>query len=291
VNFPDWVSSHLEVSARQEDGEWTVRCPWHGGVSMRVNVHKGLFLCNGCGVSGNHKVLVQSFGSEMAVLNRAEALKAKLGNLHSHETIRVYPKSWLARFASGKPHEYWSERGLSDEIVAEHMLGCDPATNSMTIPLWHLNGNPIGVIRRRLDPEAKPKYLYPSGFKLRTHVWNLHRHLASKQVALVEGSLDAVAMEDAGVPAIALLGSRLSDLQAKAIRQSGITEVVICTDCDAAGEKVMADVGMLGRIKVSVGLYGDWKGNDPGSLTPDERMQLFLDRLPLRMYLSSVSGE
>ena len=52
------------------------------------------------------------------------------------------------------PHNYWSERGLSDKTIENFELGYDPLTNAGIIPLRTYNGHLLGVIKRRLDPDA-----------------------------------------------------------------------------------------------------------------------------------------
>ena len=288
-DFKEWVERSLEIVQRQEDGEYTVRCPWHGGTSMRVNVNRGLFTCFGCGVKGNHKLLIRTVGGDYAVVHRGEAVKAKLAAMQESEDVRIYTESWLDRFDTVEPHPYWRTRGFDSDIVARFRLGYDYETECVTIPLRHQGGRPIGVIRRHLNPEARPRYVYPKGFKLKTHVWNLHNHTRGSRVALVEGSLDAIAMEQAGIPAIALLGSRLSEPQALDIRRAGIRHVTVCTDCDDAGEKVIPDLHQLGAgVRVDIGCYDpSWSGTDPGALTLEERAALFDNVISLRQYAAS----
>ena len=69
------------------------------------------------------------------------------------------------------PHNYWSERGLSEETIENFELGYDPLTNAGIIPLRTYNGHLLGVIRRRFDPDANIKYLYPKGFSKASYLF------------------------------------------------------------------------------------------------------------------------
>jgi DNA primase len=136
----------------------------------------------------------------------------------------------------------------------------------------------MGVIYRKLD-SGRPKYLYPRGFRIGKVLfgsWKICAH--HKRIAIVEGPLDAIAAWEARIPAVALLGARLSPDQAKLIRSLGIRSVVTMTDNDQAGyEAVISVKDGLPGINVEVGWYRHtWKSKDPGELKAQRRRTMFL---------------
>ena len=67
-------------------------------------------------------------------------------------------------------------------------------------------------MRRALDPGAKPKLPLPQGCRRGSASVRLPP-LYRRRVVLVEGALDAIALWNVGVPALAIYGSRLSEDQ------------------------------------------------------------------------------
>src|SRR6185312_9735780 len=60
---------------------------------------------------------------------------------------------------------------------------------------------------------------------------------------LVEGPLDALALEQAGISGgVAMLGATLSDQQQILLETSGVQHVVLLTDNDEAGRQAKADI-------------------------------------------------
>lgn len=290
MRFADWVEKNLEVDARQADGEWTVRCFYHGDTraSMRVNVHKQVFVCLACGVKGHGRKLVNDYGQDMTAIHAdVNDVKRKLQELNRQATpTKRLPESWLAQF--DHPTDYWHDRGFNTDMVKMYRLGYDPAADAVTIPLRDMKTcQPIGVIRRFLAPEARPRYSYPPGFARNEQLWGLCElrkdgMLKAGPLALVEGSLDAVAMRAAGVPAVAILGSHLAPHQAKLIRDTGTTDVVICTDNDRAGRTAAeAAVSTLSGLQIRIGRYQPGWGKDPGELTIAQRRKLYSASIPV----------
>lgn len=290
MRFADWVESNLEVAGRQADGEWTVRCFYHGDTraSMRVNVRKQVFVCLACGVKGTGRTLMKDYGQDAVVIHAdISDVKRKLHDLGTQAApAKRLPESWLAQF--DQPTDYWHERGFDTKLVKMYRLGYEPSSHAVTIPLRDMRTcQPIGVIRRFLDPDARPRYSYPVGFARNEQLWGLcelrrDNMLNAGPLALVEGSLDAVAMRAANIPAVAILGSHLAPHQAKLIRDAGVKRVVICTDNDKAGRNAAeAAVATLSGLQIRLGHYQPGWGKDPGELTIEQRRKLYSLSVPV----------
>ncbi len=143
------------------------------------------------------------------------------------------------------------------------------------IPLHDEQGRLVGYAGRSLD-DSEPKYLFPSrdkGFYKSRLVFNLHRVLkrigADDPVIVVEGFFDCMKVEQAGFPALGLLGSSLSAEQEELIA-SHFNRVVLMFDGDDAGRSAAADAltRLSQRLFVRVVSLGD--GVQPDQLDSEE---------------------
>lgn len=131
-------------------------------------------------------------------------------------------KSLLARGFTRKMFEKWS-------------IVWDDDRGAMRIPIMSKEGEQQGSIWRY--PEGvDPKYRYEKGFQRSETLyglWRLGQTVAD--IVLVEGPLDAVWVQEAGWDGLAILGSSLSDTQARIVYDLKPKRVLICFDNDPAG--------------------------------------------------------
>jgi DNA primase len=277
------IESRFDVHHMEGD-EAVCRCPWHddeGRPNLYVNSVTGLYLCFSCGAKG--KVNAKQLPQEQRAASMRDRLKRMSARDERSDEIRTYPDEWLGQFL---PHPYWTDvRGFSPATVARFDLGYDPQADKLTIPIRGATGSVLGVIYRRLDNE-KPKYLHPKGFLTGQHLFGSHLIGKHKKVAIVEGPLDAIACWDAGIPALAAYGARLTDGQARLIRWLGIQQLVVMTDNDTAGRQAVYSVkaGAKG-IGVLVGEYEPhWAAKDPGELSKVKRKQMYHSAVPFHVW-------
>jgi DNA primase len=107
--------------------------------------------------------------------------------------------------------EWWESRGFCPEWQECFLLGVNKDGTAAVIPFWH-RGRVQGLIRRKL--EGEPKYLYPKA----EHFPGGYRPLfiprsVRSEAFLVEGIIDALALAVLGESAIAVGGTRISELQ------------------------------------------------------------------------------
>lgn len=273
MRYESTIRAHFDVMGTAGD-EFICRCRWHedaGKPNLYINATKGCFLCHVCGHKGHLNSL------EKLPPMQTEDLRDRLKTLKTPVPRPVpKPEGWLRQF--GLAHPAWQTR-LSDPIITKFQLGYDPMTDSLTIPFRDEYGVLYGVIQRRLD-DQKPKYRYPRGIKIGRYLfgaWVVPPD--QKKVALVEGSVDAMACWEARVPALGLLGSRLSDDQVRVLQRLGIRHVVTMTDADKAGQAAIPQIieALSGTgIAVSIGVYRPyWNVKDPADLTPTRRRKIY----------------
>lgn len=281
MRYEALIRKTFEVVGTSGD-EFVCRCLWHddhGKPNLYVNAKRGVYLCHACGAKGHLAKMGRIPPPTSGDLNdRLKSLRGK-----NDTGGRVYSEEWLTRFAF--PHDGWERRHLSPETIDLFDLGYDPMKDVLTIPVRSENGDILGVITRRLD-DLKPKYLYPKGFPIGHHLfgsWLLKRD-QRRVVALVEGSLDAIACWDARVPALGMLGARLTKDQRTLLQRLGVKTAVIFTDRDHAGRAAIPQVheALEGSgIMTKVAIYRSyWTGKDPDELRPDQRRKAFHSAVP-----------
>lgn len=325
MRYTEFAERYLDVRSYVGDEALAI-CPYHRDTnpSFYFNVIKGVFICHACHEHGNVVSLarhlgVQAFGEPASTDTLRDRLRATRERTEAPTGPHAKTEEWLEGF--NYPHPYWSTRNFSDAAVEQFKLGYDPERDQVTIPLRDSYGRVLGVIRRRLD-DGRPKYVYPKGFNTGRHLFGAHlvRQNKERKVALVEGSLDAIACRDARVPAIAVLGSRLTNDQSRLLRSLHVRTVVIMFDNDKAGvgfpsHPIVQGTDTSGRwicricgkestrsgehgatgvwqvrealrgMTVLVGRYRDyWLPTDPEGLKPVQRRKLFHSAKPFHRW-------
>jgi DNA primase len=272
MRYEALIRQHFDVSG-QSGEEFIARCLWHeDGLkpNLYVNGRKGVYICYACGARGHLRSLAKELPppSSLDLRRRLKPQPERRPQYLNESVLRQYAFD----------HPAWYERGLSPEAIRQFNLGYDPVDDVLIIPFRDYRNRLLGVIQRRLD-DVKPKYRYPKGVPIGKHLfgaWALDGH---KKVALVEGSIDAIACWDARIPALAMLGSRLTADQARLLSRLGIRHVVAMTDNDGPGKEAIPQImeALSGKgIALSVGRYRPyWYVKDPAELKPDRRRKMY----------------
>ena len=174
--------------------------------------------------------------------------------------------------------EYARSRGLSEETAERFGLAVSEGgrfKDRLVIPLHDQEGTLVAYAGRVLDG-GEPKYLFPPserGFHKSYLLFNLHRVLAEngggRNVVLVEGFFDCMVVNQAGFPALALMGSSLSEQQTELLA-SHFRHVVVVLDGDEAGRKGTEEcLVKLGR-RVYVRAVELPEGQAPDGMPPAE---------------------
>lgn len=243
--------------------------------SFRFNIKKNVFYCFGCHIKGGIRQFVNiTGGGDLEFDLETDILKAKLVNLDAPIPMqKMYSTRWLSQFDLDTP--YWRRtRRLSPATIKKFRLGYDATANAATIPLFTEDRQVLGVIKRLLNAPGKQRYTQPAGFVKQRHLFGAWAIGDAQKVAAVEGPVDAISCWNAGIPAVACLGSNMSEWQAKALAGSGASEIVIWTDNDtsgaAASDQFVEALYWL-PVFVSVAGYGRGMPSDPAACTPEQR--------------------
>lgn len=279
MRYYSWAEKNLKIS-RQSGNDLLCNCPLHDDrtPSFSFNVSTGLWICFGCGQKGNAEQLAARLRVGLSATRTPPETLVRLSRATRRmrgSNLPIVDERVLERFTQ---HPYWSGRGLSDKTIIRFSLGFDPRIDMVTIPTRNSYGELNGIIYRRIDNRT-PKYIYPTGFEKNKTLyasWAV-RKSEEETIALVEGPVDALSLWDIGIPAIAILGSRISLGQIKLLQSLVVRTVVVMTDNDDAGKTASSQVTMALKhtgIQTKRALYlHEYK--DPAEVPPDERKEMF----------------
>jgi DNA primase len=126
---------------------------------------------------------------------------------------------------------YLSGRQITNESVRKFSLGYSEKQDMVTIPVASPDGMEVGFVGRSIEgKDFKNTPGLPKGKVL----FNLHRVKTSSKVYVVESSFDAIRLDQCGFPAVATLGSNVSNIQIELL-QKYFNDIYVIADNDEAG--------------------------------------------------------
>lgn len=273
-----WLEENLDVRNHGRD-EINCVCPFHQSSDTRrpdlyVNVEKGVYHClsTSCGAKGTVTDLVRRLtGGTWEASRRAigrpgvEALGKMLGALRP---LPVAPLSlsW-EEIQARRSSRYWQDRGISLEAQEHFWLGFDFERDQALIPYLDEHREPRCFLRRQMV--GHPKYLYPDSFDLEHSIYHLYGCDPRKSLIVVEGSIDAIRVWEAGYHnVVALLGSNFGPEKGQMIRHFRIISFLDADPAGVAGTWKLKDA--VGRLIQRVNYPEELLGKDPGSLSNGE---------------------
>lgn len=283
MGLREQVVSRFKVS-RWIGDEAIVSCPHPDhddrNPSAAINVRKKLWTCYSCGRGGS---LDQLFGEQFSDPDVEDILMDIASQLAGFDSEKHgYPESWLDQFDMVGPHPYWLSRGLSEGVVTDFRLGYDYETDCATYPLRGPAGDVLGVVRRVLD-DRQPKYRYPDHAPISKTLFGYYKvRTGARDIVITEGALDALAMWDVGVPAVAQMGATLSTFQAELIAKLGPTSITLAYDQDPAGNRATVKAlqnPLLRNFPLRVMTWDRELGKDPLDLSYADRLETYATAL------------
>jgi len=281
MSLREQVSSQFKVS-RWIGDEAIVSCPHPDhedrNPSAAINVRKRLWTCYSCGRGGTIEALLDGRVADVAVEDILMEIATELAGYG--DVSHGYPESWLDQFDLGGVHPYWLERGLSDRVCRLFRLGYDLDSGCVTYPLRGPSGTVLGVVRRVIGDAPGPKYRYPDHAPVSKTLFAYYRtRYGATDVIVTEGALDALAMWDVGLVAVAQMGATLSSEQVELLRRLNPTSITFAYDQDPAGNKALSRALQNRRLDFCPLRVMRWDredGKDPLELDPDERIEAHL---------------
>lgn len=272
-------------------------CPVHGGDNPRafvVDRRKGLWRCfTHCDGGGDVVELVRRL-DRCGYREAAETLASLAGTV----PVSTSPP---AAFAPPRPlfHPYTRRLNLDPNASLLRRKSITPDTarrfevgayhgrgfleGCVGVRLHDSNGLPLGYAGRRLDPELLRrlgKWKLPPALPKSHLLYNLHRvrpRLSTAHLALVECPWGVMRLAQLRLPAVALLGTSLSEPQISLLAHA--SKVVLLLDGDDAGRLATTRIqARLGTHKTTIAHLPD--GLDPDDLTDLDLASLLHPLLP-----------
>lgn len=265
MNLEKQISSLFEnysIQIHNTSGEeYTIYCPFHKNVhtpSFYINYKTGLWQCfnPSCGKKGNFRQLYRQItGKAFSKGLRVDpiALKKELEN-----GFREKKEEELAldsvQIDYDNPDEAallqpFIERGLSLATLKHFEIGYSKVKSRIVIPVRNPQYKVVGLIGRAVLSEQEPRYLYNKGFKRADVLFNIQNAKAYSDVIVVEGSVDAMKVKEAGFSnVVATLGAQVSEKQAKMLKKY-FDSITIFSDNDSAGNAMCDAIINLCRGK------------------------------------------
>lgn len=301
------VLDHYGIAYSQSGDEARCLCPFHEDTkpSLTINFEKRVFHCHAasCGAKGNVLEFVAAI--EDSDLRSAAVILANIcqidlappkrgkrdvkssakGGKTSSQQTKKKPKRKAKKPEEPNPplsfslqldpeHEYGASRALSPDVIRQLEMGfCSRGMMSgrWCAPVHNAAGEVVAYVGRYAAepvPDKVEKYRLPKGFRKDLVLFNLHRVAGhANQVTVVEGIFDAARLHGLGMPAVALLGSSVSDEQVELLVSSGFEAVVVLMD--AGSEK--AERKLVHRLsrRLLVRSVALPDGEDPATVSVD----------------------
>ena len=167
------------------------------------------------------------------------------------------------------------DNALLEELSIININGAeiyDSFTDRIVFPIHDLDGHPVAFTGRIFDNSDRSKYFNSREskiFKKGQIFYNYHRALPfikkEKEVIIVEGNMDAIRMDMAGISnTIALMGTSLTKEHIEILKKLH-SNIILMLDNDEAGESATISVGQAlekNNIVVKVVRISDYKDPD-----------------------------
>lgn len=126
---------------------------------------------------------------------------------------------------------YFSGRLIGLDSMKKFLLGFSENQDMVTVPVHAPDGTPVGFVGRSVEGK---EFKNTPGLPKAKLLFNLHRVKAADKVYVVESSFDAIRLDQCGFPAVATLGSNVSNFQIDLL-QKYFNNIIVIADNDEAG--------------------------------------------------------
>jgi len=258
-------------------------CPIHGGDNKRsfvATISKNLWFCfTKCNAGGdvielvrrlehlNYRQIAKYLASISYVLpgpyERCSALSVQKDFRPFIKPVHLIPDALLLKQKAIHPD-------TARKFEAGAYCGAGFLQGCVAVRLHDHLGNPLGYAGRRIQPnmvKSLGKWKFPKGFPKSKLLYNYHRirHMVKKGIVLVECPWAVMRLSQIGIPAVALLGTYLSQTQRKLL--SNAPRVIIMLDGDPAGKKGATRIKHILQSDTCVSIAALPSGLDPDDLS------------------------
>lgn len=195
-----------------------------------------------------------------------------------------------ARFLPAAARDFVGSRGITAESIAKWRLGFDPAELRIVIPAYDERDVLRFLIKRSIREKDQPKYLYTEGFPKNSLLFGACAispgMIRSSGIVLVEGSFDAIVLQQFGIPAVAILGTGISNKQVEILSRMRPRRVYFMFDKDTAGvTNIEIAARKLRRYPCFVCRYPRGR-SDPAEMKREEAVRSVERAVPASRWIS-----
>lgn len=286
LNIPEYVESRGIQVIRDDGSELACYCPFHSNSdtpAFYINKNTGLWICfnPSCGKTGSLRDLMKFFGDNGKIVKEYTPDEIER-NLMEYSSEKEEADLWSDLIdeiridvdEDSPALKYLLDRGFTKETISFFDIGYSENRRRIVIPARNYDFKIVGIIGRSLDPDAKPKYLYSKGFPRKDLLFNLNVAKKYDSCIVVEGSLDAIKVYQAGFPnVVASLGASITEGHIGLLRRFFDT-IIIFSDNDAAGYTMRDEIASHCRdLNLRIVEFANPDVKDPGEMTHDEIRQ------------------
>lgn len=272
---------------KRQPGGFLAICKFHDDHHPSFSISdSGLWICFACGVKGNLKQLHDKLGVDgFDWKSSLKIMGIQLNDIVSDVprkkklTLVTLPKDFEPYDSPADVPAVIAKR-LEWSTITHFMLGaCSkwPNKGRCIIPVSYKKRF-IGYHGRDITGESDRKYLNPTDFKMKHHIFNYDGCQKGEDLIIVEGAFNAMSMREKGFPnTIATFGTQFGQEQLTKIFDLEPSSIIICFDRDPSKIKNKREEGRAGqRATVKLGSLLDevittWvmalpAGKDPNNL-------------------------
>ena len=203
--------------------------------SMSINTSTGYARCFTCDYTLNRSFWVNDIIDDEEIIRKTKyrALKQKLKKEEkTNETTKI--------FLPPKTTELTSYRGINETTIRHlQIYQCDKGkfANRVIFPIIEF-GEVVAFETRATNDTIQPKYLHSKGFNSKDIIYPMQYIQDTNYIVLVEGIIDAILLNQYGIPAITNWGVayNMSNVKIANLLELGIDTIYLCLDKDEAGQ-------------------------------------------------------
>ena len=282
------IGSGLDIQS-EVDSDYIVFCPFHANnrtPAGEVDKVKGTFFCFACHHICDlvelvmHQTSRTYFESLRFIKSKDTGSSIELEiekRLVAKEDYVQFDELLIQRLAvsaldSSRAMSYYSGRKITEASVRKFELGYSERQDMVTIPVHSPDGMLLGFVGRSVEGK---QFKNTPGLPKSKTMFNLHRVKSSRNVYVVESSFDAIRLDQCGFPAVATLGSNVSNFQVDLLKKY-FNDIIVIADNDEAGgnmvtrlkEKLTSRVSII-RLEKQYKDIGDMEDSNIKSLKFD----------------------
>ena len=271
------------------DTDYLIFCPFHANYRTpagEIDKVRGTFFCFSCHHVASlvefvmHQTSKTYFESIRFIksLETESDLASDVAEMLVEKPLYVpFDELLVKRLAaaaldSPRANSYYYGRKITKDSMKKFDLGYSESQDMVTIPVHSPDGILVGFVGRSVEgKEFKNTPKLPKGKTL----FNLNRVKSSRRIYVVESSFDAIRLDQCGFPAVATLGSNVSNFQTDLLKQY-FNDIIVIADNDDAGNNMAKRLQEKLGSRVSI-LHLDKKYKDIGDMEDDNIKELSFD--------------